>query len=108
MPSCAYRVVKAMWQSNTSTLPWRRYQKSAVGKSILAPVGLITPAGVWNGPRKVPWIESSMLTTSPMPLSTPSAANRSLNPLGVQGSTLPVVVRAQDDREIAPLALGQV
>ena len=54
-----------MWQSNFSILPLRRNQKSAVGKSILAPVGWITPAGVWNGPRKVPWIDSSMLTTSP-------------------------------------------
>jgi hypothetical protein len=32
----------------------------------LGPVGWITPAGVWNGPRKVPWIDSSMLTTSPL------------------------------------------
>jgi uncharacterized membrane protein len=30
------------------------YQKSAVGISSLAPVGWITPAGVSNGPRKVP------------------------------------------------------
>jgi hypothetical protein len=43
-----------MWQSNTSTLPLRRYQKSAVGMSSLVPVGWITPAGVSNGPRKVP------------------------------------------------------
>jgi hypothetical protein len=55
-----------MWQSNTSTLPSRRYQKSAVGKAIVAPVGWIGPAGVWIGPRKVPWIVSSMQTTSPL------------------------------------------
>ena len=49
-----------MWQSNTSTLPSRRYQKSAVGKAILAPVGSIGPTGVWSAPRKVPWIVSWM------------------------------------------------
>src|SRR5215510_6128968 len=54
-------------------------------------------------PRKLVWP-----STPPMPLSTPSSANRSLNPLGIQGSTLPVVVRAQDDHEVALLTLGQV
>src|SRR6266498_2097691 len=139
MPSCANKVVKAMWQSNTSTLPLRRYQKSAVGMSSLAPVGWITPAGVSNGPRKVPLIDSSMLTTSPFPvivgkelgqkgdqtaqlrttqarlaLHTADAVEYTVlceqipEPLGVQGITLPVVVRAQDDREVGLLTLGQV
>jgi hypothetical protein len=36
------------------------YQKSAAGMSSLAPVGWITPAGVSNGPRKVPRIDSSI------------------------------------------------
>ena len=43
-----------MWQLNSWILPSRTYQKSAVGMSSLAPVGWITPAGVSNGPRKVP------------------------------------------------------
>jgi hypothetical protein len=46
-------------------LPSRTYQKSPHGMSSLAPVGWITPAGVWNGPRKVPWIDSSIAATSP-------------------------------------------
>jgi hypothetical protein len=31
----------------------------------LGPVGWITPAGVSNGPRKVPWIDTSITTTPP-------------------------------------------
>ena len=43
-----------------------RYQKSAHGKSSLAPVGWIVPAGVGNGrPVKVTRIDSSAATTSP-------------------------------------------
>jgi hypothetical protein len=40
------------------------YQKSAAGMSSLAPVGQITPAGVSNGPKKVPRIDSSIATTA--------------------------------------------
>jgi hypothetical protein len=36
----------------------------AVGMSSLAPVGQITPAGVSNGPRKVPRIDSSIAATA--------------------------------------------
>ena len=53
-PSWANMVATPMWQLNSWILPSRTYQKSAVGMSSLAPVGWITPAGVSNGPRKVP------------------------------------------------------
>jgi hypothetical protein len=64
MPICANMVLKPIWQLNSWILPSRTYQKSAVGMSSLAPVGWITPAGVSNGPRKVPWIDTSIATTS--------------------------------------------
>jgi hypothetical protein len=50
---------------NSRILPSRTYQKPTVGMSSLAPVGSIAPAGVSNGPRKVPRIDSSTAATSP-------------------------------------------
>jgi len=50
-------VVIPIWQLNSWILPSRTYQKSAVEMSSLSPVGWITPAGVSNGPRKVPRID---------------------------------------------------
>src|SRR6266705_399200 len=99
MPSCANRVVKAMWQSNTSTLPSRRYQKSDVGKEL--------------GQKDD---QTAQLRTpqARLALHTADAVEHTVlceqipEPLGVQGSTLPVVVRLQDDREVALLTLGQV
>src|SRR5690242_6380877 len=141
MPSCAYRVVKAMWQSNTSILPLRRYQKSAVGKSILAPVGgrlerpeegaldrqldadhvaahgdlLQLPVNVGKELGQEDDQTAQLRTPQArLALDTADAVEHAVRceqvpePLGVQGITLAIVVRAQDDREVFLLTLGQM
>src|ERR1700745_581842 len=139
MPSCANRVVKAMWQSNTSILPLRRYQKSAVGKSILAPVGRDRPAktaldrqldadhvAAHGDLLQLPvnvgkelgqegdQIAQLRAPQARLPLFISNAVEHAVlceqvpEPLGVQRITLAIVVRAQDNREVALLTLGQV